>query len=190
MPRPRRFAIHRARTSGPGGLATLLHDGNGVPSGSQSPSRAQPRFYALRDVRWRALLEDRAAPWIAMCWPQPSCRPASASTDRRHLLPVLRHRPIAGRPAARIARKTPEQLAEVARMAVLLDGVKPHGNDHRHAQSWWTAAHPSCATAPIRRESRHRPARSRCQCEPPRDPCLVSALACRRRRHRHAGDAP
>jgi radical SAM protein (TIGR04043 family) len=85
-----------------------------------------------------------------------------------------------------IARKTPEQLAEVARAAVLLDGVKhmvmttgtpPRHRPRRPAAVRERPAVKAAVNLPIQG-----------QCEPPDDDAWFQPHA--RRRHRHPGHAP
>jgi radical SAM protein (TIGR04043 family) len=108
-----------ASAPGPSGLATLTRDGQDV--GRISFPRP-PRFYKLQTLDgipyWKIALlhgEDVLATTVL----QTCIRYADRSTACQFC--AIGQSLEAGRT---IAHKTPEQLAEVARMAVLLDGVK------------------------------------------------------------------
>ncbi len=108
-----------ASAPGPSGLATLTRDGRDV--GRISFPRP-PRFYALQTFDgvpyWKiALLHGKDV--LATTVLQTCIRYADRRTACQFC--AIGQSLEAGRT---IAHKTPEQLAEVARMAVLLDGVK------------------------------------------------------------------
>jgi len=108
-----------ASPAGPGGLATLLRDGASV---GRIGFPRQPRFYGLQTFDgvpyWKiALLHGSDV--LATTVLQTCIR----YNDRRTACQFCGiGQSLAG--GRTLAHKTPEQLAEVARMAVLLDGVK------------------------------------------------------------------
>ncbi len=152
-----------AEAPGPGGVSTLLRDGEAV---SRISFPRQPRFYGLQTFDgipyWKiALLHGRDV--LATTVLQTCIR----YTDRRTACQfcAIGQSLEAGRT---IAHKTPQQLAEVARMAVLLDGVKhmvlttgtPNVIDRGAAVLAESAfAIKAAIDLPIQ-----------AQCEPPRDP--------------------
>jgi radical SAM protein (TIGR04043 family) len=158
-----------AAAPGPQGVATLLRDGDEV---GRIVFPRQPRFYGLQTLDgipyWKIALlhgEDVLATTVL----QTCIRYADRRTACQFC--AIGQSLDAGRT---IAHKTPEQLAEVARMAVLLDGVKhmvlttgtPNVVDRGAAVLCDSAfAIKAAVDLPIQ-----------VQCEPPRDPIWFQRL--------------
>ncbi len=153
----------------PGGVASLSRDG--IPVGEVSFPR-QPRFYAMQTldgVPYWKIAVLHGADVLATTVLQTCIRYADRRTSCQFC--AIGQSLQAGRT---IAHKTPAQLAEVARAAVLLDGVRhmvmttgtPNLDDRGAAVL--------CDSAFAVRQAVDLPIQG--QCEPPRDPAWFGRM--------------
>ena len=136
------YVVEQART--PTGAAAIARDGVGARPRSRFPR--SPRFYDLQTfdgVPYSKIATLHGRDVLATTVLQTCIRYQSRTKTCQFC--AIGQSLAAGRT---IARKTPAQLAEVARAAVAARRRQAHGDDDRHAAHAATAAPRSCARAP------------------------------------------